>query len=227
MKNNRVNTSVIVPVYNQEKYIERCIRSLLNQKLNRNSYEIIVIDDGSTDASLKIIKKYNDNIKILKNDKNMGLPFSLNKGIKESNANYVVRVDADDYVSDYFLEILTIYLDMNKTIDAVACDYLLVDEREEIIKRENSHIKPIACGIMFRKDQLTEIGLYDEEFLLFEEVEMRLRFDKKFSITPIPLPLYRYRDHNNNMTKNEEMREYFSKMINLKHGVENKDKWQK
>ena len=224
MKNNRVNTSVIIPVYNQEKYIERCIRSLLNQKLNRGSYEIIVIDDGSTDASLKIIKKYNDNIKILKNDKNMGLPFSLNKGIKESNANYVVRVDSDDYVSEYFLEILTIYLDMNKTIDAVACDYLLVDEREEIIKRENSHIKPIACGIMFRKDQLTEIGLYDEEFLLFEEVEMRLRFDKKFSITQIPLPLYRYRDHNNNMTKNEEMREYYSKMVNFKHGVENKDK---
>ena len=224
MKNNRVNTSVIIPVYNQEKYIERCIRSLLNQKLNRGSYEIIVIDDGSTDASLKIIKKYNDNIKILKNDKNMGLPFSLNKGIKASNANYVVRVDSDDYVSEYFLEILTIYLDMNKTIDAVACDYLLVDEREEIIKRENSHIKPIACGIMFRKDQLTEIGLYDEEFLLFEEVEMRLRFDKKFSITQIPLPLYRYRDHNNNMTKNEEMREYYSKMVNFKHGVENKDK---
>jgi len=224
MKNNRVNTSVIIPVYNQEKYIERCIRSLLNQKLNRGSYEIIVIDDGSTDASLKIIKRYNDNIKILKNDKNMGLPFSLNKGIKESNANYVVRVDSDDYVSEYFLEILTIYLDMNKTIDAVACDYLLVDEREEIIKRENSHIKPIACGIMFRKDQLTEIGLYDEEFLLFEEVEMRLRFDKKFSITQIPLPLYRYRDHNNNMTKNEEMREYYSKMVNFKHGVENKDK---
>ena len=79
---NKLKISVVVPIFNREKYIGRCIRSLMNQSIERNFFEIITIDDASTDASSKILKSYSDEIKIYTNKKNKGLSASLNLGIK-------------------------------------------------------------------------------------------------------------------------------------------------
>ena len=129
--------SVIIPCFNHEKFIGRCLRSILDQSINKRDYEVIVIDDGSTDSSLKIIKSFGKDIKILKNKNNRGLPFSLNLGIKSSKSKYFVRLDSDDYVNKFFTFLLE-FIERNKdTTDAVSCDYLVVNDSEKIIKREN------------------------------------------------------------------------------------------
>ena len=113
----------------------------------------------------------------------MGLPASLNRAIQKASAPFIVRVDSDDFVNSNFLNFLHVYLESNSEVDAVACDYLLVDDEEDVIEKVNSSEKPIACGILFRKSQLIEIGLYDETFLRHEERDLRLRFEKSTEST--------------------------------------------
>ena len=105
---------------------------------------------------------------------------------------------------------------MNK-YDAVSCDYLVVDSNENIISRENALEKPIACAIMFSKDKLTQVGLYDSKFRLMEEQDLRNRFTKKFKIMNIEIPLYRYLMHDNNATKNLENVNKYKKLLDKKY----------
>ncbi len=214
--------SVIVAVYNQERFIGRCLRSLLHQTLQHTDYEVIVVDDGSTDRTAYALNLFTDRfdapIKIITNESNLGLPASLNRGIQVAQAKYVVRVDSDDFVNANFINFLQFFLDTNQYADAVACDYYLVDDAENVLERANCMEKPIACGIMFRKEQLIELGLYDEDFRCHEERELRIRFEKKYQIHRLELPLYRYRRHDNNITNNTaEMSQHFENLVR-KHG---------
>jgi len=210
--------SVIVAAHNQERYISRCLRSLLAQSVAREKFEIVVINDGSTDHTPSVLEEFADEIVLITNESNIGLPASLNKAIRRARAPYVVRVDADDYVNNEFLHLLHGFLRENKYMDAVACDYLLVDEQEEVLARNNSLTDPIACGIMFRTEQLIDIGLYDETFLLHEETDLRMRFLKKHTIHRLELPLYRYRRHANNSTNDAAAMEHHRQRIIEKHG---------
>ena len=209
--------SVIIPVYNQEKWIVRCLRSLLNQSMNRDEYELVVINDGSEDRTDYALDLFRDELELIRIEKNNGLPVALNKGIKISRANYIVRVDADDFVNEHFLYLLNEFLEQNKYMDAVACDYLLVDDKEEIIERKNCIKDPIGCGIMFKSSHLFEIGLYDEEFQLSEEKELRYRFEKRYKIHRLELPLYRYRRHERNITNDQEALDHHNKKLKQKH----------
>ena len=198
-----IKVSVIVPTYNREKFIGRCLRSLLSQSIGINNFEIILVDDGSTDATRKIYESFSDEIKIIKHKKNLGLPSALNTGIKKAKGRYIVRVDSDDYVNSEFLQILFLFISENPEYDAVACDYLIVDDQEQTVKRADCLKLPIGCGIMFKTHNLIKIGLYNEKFLLHEEKELRARFEKKYSINRVALPLYRYRKHASNMTNDK------------------------
>jgi hypothetical protein len=110
------------------------------------------------------------------------------------------------------------FLSNNLYMDAVACDYLTVDEREEVLGRNDCLEDPIACGIMFRAEQLIDIGLYDESFLLHEERDLRFRFLEKYSIHRIELPLYRYRRHDKNITNDKAAMEHHMSNLKEKHG---------
>lgn len=227
MKNNlssNPKVSVIVAAYNQERYIGRCLRSLLHQSLPHADYEVIVVDDGSTDRTAYALGLFTDQfdapVKIITNETNHGLPVSLNRGIHAASAPYVVRVDSDDFVNTNFINFLHFYLETNQYADAVACDYLLLDDAENVLERANCLEKPIACGIMFRKAQLIEVGLYDEAFRCHEERELRIRFEKKHKIHRLELPLYRYRRHDCNITNNTAEMEVHRKNLILKHGTD-------
>jgi glycosyltransferase involved in cell wall biosynthesis len=205
--------SVIIPVYNQERYIARCLHSILSQTFNEDFFEIIVINDASTDNTSFVLKQYQKNITIINNKKNIGLPACLNLGIKNSNSQYIVRLDSDDYVNNKFLEILYMFANYNSKINAYACDYHLIDENEQIIETVNCMEKPIGCGIIFRRQDLIKIGMYDEEFLLNEEKDLRSRFENEFVINRIELPLYRYRKHDSNMTNNKDAMSHYNKKL--------------
>ena len=101
---------VLLFSFNHEKYIARCIRSLINQTMSKSDYEIIVINDGSTDKTSNILKEFGKYISLIENKKNEGLPVALFKGIKKALSKYIVRVDADDYVNEDFLIFCTLIL---------------------------------------------------------------------------------------------------------------------
>ena len=209
--------SVIIAAYNEEKFIGRTIRSLLNQNISQQSYEIIVINDNSSDKTQYALQLFEGDVRVINNTKKPGLAYSLNLGIKEARGKYVVRVDADDYVHAEYLKVLSEFLEQNKYMDAVACDYLLVDDEEKVLSRCNCISEPIGCGIMFRIENLIEIGLYDDEFLMHEDKELMLRFEKKYKVHRIELPLYRYRKHEGNMTNNISSMKKYERKLNEKH----------
>ncbi len=214
--------SVLIPAYNAEKYIGRALRSILNQTLGKDRFEVIVVNDASTDRTAFALDLFNKDVVILHNEKNLGLPASLNKAIHHARGKYIIRMDADDYVSADYLHVMQLFLEMNKDFDAVACDYVLVDNHENILQRINCEDEPIGCGIMFRTDQLIEIGMYDKDFLMHEDQDLRIRFEHKYKITRIPLPLYRYRRHGENMTNNKEKMDTFQYKLASKHFNKNK-----
>jgi len=217
MKNPTI--SVIIPVFNQEKWIGRCLRSVLNQSINRSDYEIIVINDGSNDRTSFALELFGDDINLINNPENKGLPAALNIGIKSSKAKYIVRVDSDDYVNENFLFLLMEFLEQNKYMDAIACDYLLVDDNEDVLSRKNCIENPIGCGIMFKTNHLLEIGLFDEGFKLNEEKEIRHRFEMKYKIHHLELPLYRYRRHENNITNDKASLHYHNEKLKKKFNI--------
>ena len=192
-------TSIIIPVFNQQKFIGRAIRSAIaNRKYT--PIQIVVINDFSTDYTEKVLKGFDNEISLINNNKNMGLPYSLNVGIKKSSYKYIFRLDSDDYIHEKTITTLETILDMNNEIDAVAVDYVLVDDRQNTMMKINAKDNPIGCGIIFRKENLIDIGLYDEDMKWHEDKELFSRFSKNYNIYYFPVPFYRYHIHGNNMT---------------------------
>lgn len=215
-----VSISIIITAYNVEKYIGRCLRSILHQSLPREEYEIIVVNDSSTDRTKFALELFEQDIRLINNPERIGLPKSLNKGIDSALGQFIVRLDGDDYVNYEFLKILSLHLLMNSEMDAIACDYLLVDNHENVLIKKNCLEVPIACGIMFRIEQLIDIGLYDEAFLLREDEDLRTRFLQKYKIDRLQLPLYRYRRHENNLTNDEKKMDEYRLKLDSKHNKE-------
>jgi glycosyltransferase involved in cell wall biosynthesis len=213
-------TTVLITAYNVEKYIGRAIRSAINQTADRNSYEIVVINDCSTDRTRFALEVFEDDIRLFNNEQRIGLPASLNRGIKKARGQFIVRIDGDDYVHKEFIKILELHLAMNDGMHAIACDYTMVDDNEIVLAHKNCVEEPIACGIMFRVEQIIDIGLYDEDFLCREDEDLRLRFLKKYNIERVKLPLYRYRRHGNNMTNDIEIMGIFDQKLNEKYSKE-------
>ncbi len=167
MKNKKI--SVIVAVYNTEKYVEKCLRSLLNQTYQ--NLEIIVVEDGSTDNSKEVLKKYshNDKIKLIYNQKNSGLSYSRNVGLENATGDYIGYIDSDDYVDlDYYEKLMQAIID-NKAEIAI-CDIKVVDEdtNTEVISRccnsdefniynvVNNGLAASACNKLFKKELISK-----------------------------------------------------------------------
>ena len=191
--------SIIIAARNSGKYIERAIRSCLNQRFD--DFEVIVVNDSSHDNTRQVASLFGDSIKLINiARKEIGCGTPSNIGIKASKSQYIVRVDSDDFVSPELLYIEYMFLEQNKWLDAVACDYYVVDENESILYRAEPETYPIACGVMFRKDRFIDIGLYDESICVGEEVELMERFLLKNNVYNIPLPLYRYYKHEGSLS---------------------------
>lgn len=129
--------SVVVPVYNVEKYIEKCIKSIIAQTYK--NLEIIVVNDGTKDNSIGVIKKYIDQdnrIKVI-NQENAGLSEARNTGIKNACGKYIVFVDSDDYIDESMIEKMYRRLKKDNS-QLVVCNILRVDdEYNELGFREN------------------------------------------------------------------------------------------
>ena len=123
--------SVLMSVYNGEKYLKEAIKSILGQSFK--DFEFIIINDGSIDKTEKIIKVFNDKRIVLINQENIGLTKSLNNGLKLAQGDYIARMDADDVALSYRLEKQVKFLDSNPHIFLVGSSCYLINESNLLI----------------------------------------------------------------------------------------------
>ena len=172
-----MDVSIIIPLYNAEKTIERCLDSILKQKTSFK-YEIIVVDDGSKDNSLEKLKDYKRFIKLIK-ETNGGPGKARNIGIREASANFLLFVDSDDYVADNFVETF-LTVQKNTDADMVICNFIrdnngiLVKENKGSYKEYTKDFNDIlmmefhSCNKLIRKS-IALNNLYPEN-MVFEDV---------------------------------------------------------
>lgn len=220
-KRKQLFLSIVIPVYNVEKYLEECINSILQQSLEENEYEIILVDDGSTDDSGKICDKYTfdySNIQVV-HQKNKGLSGARNTGIKRAIGEYVLFVDADDYIEKEslkrikettlnlkyipdvtFLNAIKIYPDQKKVPlnDGYVKEKIINKNASDVLKHIASIIKfpASACTKLFNLSFLKQNDLYFLEGMFSEDVEWTIRvlnLAKTFNC--IEEPYYYYRQN--------------------------------
>lgn len=211
-----MKVSIVITCFNREKRIARAIRSAISQRFSRESMEVIVVDDGSTDASQAIIADFGEDVVPILCDENQGLPAARNAGIRKARGRFVIHLDSDDYMHEETISVLYLHLAYNPEWGAVACDYLLVDDQERHLRRAYADEEPIACGILFRKEALVDIGLYDREMRLLEDRELRHRFEKRYTIGFCRVPLYRYVRHDGNLTNNVDAVNHYEQVLSEK-----------
>lgn len=156
-KNRQIILSIIVPIYNVEKYLKRCVDSLLNQDLSCKDYEIIMVNDGSTDSSYDIAKNIaqkQDNI-VLLTQENKGLSGARNAGLKRAAGKYVLFVDSDDWIEADFLSKIIKIAEANM-LDI--CFFRYLNEYDNN-KRELVSFHPFKKGIVYSGEWLILHGL--------------------------------------------------------------------
>lgn len=211
------DVSVIICSYNNDKYLGRAIRSCLKQSLSPVKYEVIVVDDCSTDESREVIASFGDKIVPVLLEKNVGVAEASNIGIRNALGRFVIRVDSDDYINEHTLLFMSEILNNNPDIGFCYCDHIRVDKEENHLERVNLSTLDLllrhGAGILFRKSYLEAIGLYNKEFRNAEDHELISRYIKNFNGFHLPVSLYRYRQHDTNMTKDEGERKKWEDKI--------------
>ena len=229
LKNPKI--TVYITNYNYGKYIVKAIESILNQ--TEQDFEVLIIDDGSTDDSITILENYTENpkIKIIQQN-NKGLTVSNNVALKLANGKYIMRLDADDFLFDNALENLSSILDRDSDVGMVFGDYYIIDENENIVEHFQRHnfnkdvnlLDQPAHGActMFRIECLRQLGGYDETINRQDGYELWLRFIEKYKVNNINEPIFYYRQHDNNLTSKEDELLDTRTQILKKHVIKNK-----
>lgn len=212
MRNPKI--SVVMPVYNGARYIRESIDSILNQTFT--DFELIIINDGSTDNSEEITLSYQDpRIVYLKNEINSKICVTLNRGLDAARGEYIARLDCDDIAMPNRLEHQKQYLDKHPEIGIVGSDIITFGEGREDQYFDFVH-DPDGCragllfntcfahpAVMMRTSIIREHNLhYREEYKGIEDLEMWWRMSQFAEMTNIPEALIRYRKHPGQETQN-------------------------
>ena len=202
--------SVVMSVYNGGKYVREAVESILNQTFT--DFELIVIDDGSTDGTSEILASYNDSrIILLINEKNIGLPASLNKGISVARGDYIARMDADDVCLPERFGLQVKFLDNHPEIGVLGGNISIIDLLGVQIRTLNylsSHaeIKWLMCfenpiahsTVMMRTKLLNQLGGY-LNYNASEDYDLWQRMSEVTKLANLSEIVLQYRVHENNI----------------------------
>ena len=184
--------SVIIPVYNTEKYVEKCLESLAKQEMQ--DFEVIIVNDGSTDNSENVIKNYMQssklNIKYLEKE-NGGLASARNYGVEKASGKYISFLDSDDYLDKNLFSELEKYID--KDIDLIKFKMKKVDEKGRLIEKLDGPVFDICSGRQAYEELCTSdkymdpacIYLYKREFFVENNFKYKLRYHEDFGLTSL------------------------------------------
>ena len=207
-----IDLTILMSVYNDDDYIEQCISSVLESTYE--NFIFLIINDGSSDETESIIKKFNDNrIKYLYK-KNSGLIDSLNLGLSIINTKYIMRLDGDDFISPNKIYEQINFLERKPNIDLVGTDAFIINNENEIIGKTNlpkTHFKITTClkkikpslihpSIMFRTDIIKNF-FYSKDYIHAEDYELFCRLSAKNKFFNIKKPLMFLRKNDENISK--------------------------
>lgn len=203
--------TVFIPMYNSEKYIKKCLESVLNQTYR--NLDILVIDDGSVDRSYEIVNQYKDNrIRILKNKENKGIPYTRNRGLKEARGEYIALIDSDDYSCLDRIEKQVEYMDKNQEIIALGTNYIISRPFISRKIKKNRTPQELKIGLLFecqlanptvmlRNNVLKDHGItYNEDCFVAQDYELWTQITKIGDIDILPEFLHTYRSGHENIT---------------------------
>lgn len=218
-----VKISVVMAVYNAEKYLRLAIESILSQTLK--DFEFIIVNDGSSDRSLEIIKSFDDPRIVLINQKNAGVAAASNRGIKESKGEFIARLDSDDLSLPTRLEKQYNFLKTNRDYIAVGSNADIIDADNNFLycskqKIKNESIKSILpsspfinSSVMFKKNIFFQIGQYCENLVLGEDRVLFNRMAPYGKFYNLEECLIKYRILPTSISMRKNIGERFSKII--------------
>lgn len=223
--------SVIMPVFNQAKYLESAIQSILDQTYS--NFELLILDDGSNDKSREIIKSFKDKrIKFYSHKQNMGLSKSLNFLINKARGNYIARMDGDDISMPNRLKIQLEFLDRNKKVAIVGSWAKIINDNGQIIgeiKKPSQHFdirktilsdNPfIHSSVMFRKEIILALGAYDQRLIYSQDYDLWLRLVIKYKSVNLAKYLLSFRWNPNFKKQQQQHRAALSiRLKSIKEG---------
>lgn len=201
--------SIIIPAYNGEKYIYGAIRSALEQ--THKNTEVIVVDNVSTDETANICKIFGEKIKYFKNEKNGGIGYNRDRGVKLSTGDYIAFCSQDDVLSSMFVEEMLKHAEPGKIL---YCSYLIIDAAGNVTKQYepasfDAHDDFCVCCfesalrqtmfvnfscVLIPKSVFGRVN-FDPEIRYGEDLDFLLKSMKHFAYKCVPLPLVKYRVH--------------------------------
>ena len=202
-----VEVSIIIPVYNCEKFIHDAIESALDQ--TAKNCEVVVIDDGSTDNTTNILRSYGDRI-TCKIQERQGQAAAINKGVKVSAGEYIAYLDSDDMCLPERLEEQLRYLHNHPDVGLVYSDSYQIDENARITSILKS--RPMEqfsllqsnyiarSSVMHRGNCLRHVGLFDVVITGSDDWDMWIRMSEQYRLGYIEKPLVKHRIHKNNIS---------------------------
>lgn len=206
--------SVIMGVYNGEKYLNEAVKSILDQTYN--DFEFIIFDDASTDDTDYILSSFGDaRIKVIKNETNIGLTRSLNKALEIATGKYIARMDADDICDKTRFEKQVNFLEENINIAVCGTWKSLIGDPGKVseypvihdeIKLAALSYSPFAHpSVMWRNETFKEKAFeYNEEYYTSQDYELWSRAIYKIQTANIPEPLLLYREHDQQITNSRQ-----------------------
>jgi len=226
--------SIIIPVYNVEKHIVNCLESVLNQDISKSEYEIIVINDGSTDNSYTLAQKYADRYKniILLSQKNRGISVTRNNGLKIAKGKYVYFIDSDDSIAPNVLKSIIHNLETHN-LEILSFNLLKINGLSDIENLEKGNIQPelskvtdgitylaqrgfnaSVCWFFIKRSFLNDLKIKFVEGRMLEDILFNaIIFTKAKKIAHLPLNVYYYLIHQESIMRNTSAKHY-KKLIN-------------
>ena len=228
--------SVIMSVFNHEKYLQKSIDSILSQSYK--NFECVIINDGSNKNTKKILelnKLQDKRIKVINNKKRIGLTKSLNIAIKISKGEYIARQDSDDISYFKRFEEQLNFFKKNKKVIMCGTNGILIDNNDSFLKNiknlENNYEKIkkkliyenqfIHSSVMVKRNYLLEVKGYDEKFKYAQDYDLWCRLSIRGFLTNINKILVKIRQHNESITKkNKKEQNYYSILASIRHYAE-------
>lgn len=195
------------------RYLPQAIKSVLNQTMR--DWELIVINDGSTDDTEEVLKQFESDARIrIIHQPPRGLPVSCNAAIAMATGEYIIRLDADDYFDENALLVLSGVLDAHPKVGLVYPDYFLISADGEIlghVRKEKISddlglldLPAHGAGTMIRRQYFVEVGGYDETVDCQDGYDLWIKFIERYKVHNVNLPLFYYRRHPVSLSANQE-----------------------
>lgn len=205
--------TVLMSVYNSADFLREAIDSILNQTFK--DFEFLIINDGSKDKSLDIIKSYKDRRIVLVSRPNKGLVASLNEGISLAKGEYIARQDSDDISVKHRLKTEVEFLDSHPSVALVGSNYAHIDKVSKctgtvtniFTNSDDLKVALVTCNqyghgsIMMRSSILEKVGMYDRSVGHVEDYDLWLRISRVADVANIEEPLYLYRKNEKGVTQ--------------------------